>query len=172
MRPGSVSGCGEHRQADQRNGRSDGEWTDVLQKQTWQPTETNHELQKTGGDDGALDLQKQTTQTEKLSFGCRRVWLSELQRTYLSDTRLPDVGRVEGETPVSIDLLCTRSEQEFASSPSSSSLCVVKLSSPHRHSDTSSAPGRGWPEQESEKQTHSPETEEVYARTHTHTHRM
>lgn len=67
MRPSSLSSSREHREADQRDGRSDGEWPDVLEKQTWQPAETNKELQDAGNDNGALDLEKNgnTDETKK-----------------------------------------------------------------------------------------------------------
>lgn len=58
MRRSSLSSGREHRKADQRDGGSDGERPDVLEKQTWQPAETNEELQDAGDDNGALDLER------------------------------------------------------------------------------------------------------------------
>lgn len=110
---GSFSSCGEDRQSNERDGGSDGERADVLQQQARQAAETDHDLDGAGDDDGPLDL-KDGDRDISLSS---EAGLQLKARTRLSDARMPDMGRVQRDAPVSVNLLCRKNTPEITSPP-------------------------------------------------------
>ena len=133
---GPLPGGAEDRQADEGDGGRDGEGADVPQQEARHPEEPHQHLQHAGHHDGSLDLEQVMWTSihhptcEYTSHPDGMISVSILLHLvlafvlaflcsimcsiggYLSDPGLPDVGGVEGKSPVPINLFCRREEKK------------------------------------------------------------